>query len=243
MKIFAGVAVSLCLALTFSVTAQEKEQPESYIYATYFYCDTSNEESADEGVKNVLAPAYDAALAAGEITSWGWLAHNTGGQWRRILYHSAGSAAAVLDAGTSIADRVGDTDPGIGVSCKSHDDYIWKGENGQFGTERGPAGLSVYFVCSINKEERADELVASLFAPLYNQKVSEGKLASWGWASHILGGKYRRLLTTTAADFKSALAARDSILEALEDAEGADEFSEICGSHSDYLWDVQLEKP
>jgi hypothetical protein len=32
-------------------------------------------------------PAFEAAVADGTITSFGWLAHHTGGKWRRVLYH------------------------------------------------------------------------------------------------------------------------------------------------------------
>ena len=48
----------------------------------------------------------------------------------------------------------------------------------------------------------------------------------------------------TGESFEQVLAARDEILETLYN-EGensqASEFSEICGSHSDYLWNVLHE--
>jgi len=37
-----------------------------------FECDTSKQEIADEIVKYVWAPAYDAAVEAGTISQWGW---------------------------------------------------------------------------------------------------------------------------------------------------------------------------
>jgi hypothetical protein len=36
---------------------------------------------------------------------------------------------------------------------------------------------------------------------------------------------------------------RASIFEALDDNDDADEFTEICGSHSDYIWEIQIENP
>ena len=243
MKYFAILAVSLCLLIPCTAVAQDEEQAENYTYATYFYCDTSTEDSTDTYAKETMAPAYNAALEAGEITSWGWLSHHTGGKWRRIQYHGAPSVAALLSAQETISARFDDEDAGIGASCKSHDDYIWKGEASSGGTERGPAGMSVYFVCTMTREERADELVNTLFAPLYNKAVADGQLASWGWLSHIMGGKYRRLLTMTGADHGSLMAARGSILNAMDELEGADEFTEICGSHSDYLWNIEIENP
>lgn len=244
MKHFAILAVLLCLLIPFCAAAQDEEQAENYTYATYFYCDTSNQDEIDPYVAETLAPAYNAALEAGEITSWGWLAHHTGGKWRRVQYHGAPSVAALLKAQETINARVEDQDaPGIGASCKSHDDYIWQGEAASSGAERGPAGMSVYFICNMNREERADELVNTLFAPIYNKAVADGQLASWGWLSHVVGGEYRRLLTMTAADMGTLMAARESILSAADELEGDEEFTDICGSHTDYLWDIQIEHP
>ena len=51
----------------------------------------------------------------------------------------------------------------------------------------------------------------------------------------------------SGVDHKALLAARADVLEALysgdEPNPDAVEFNEICGSHSDYLWDIQLETP
>lgn len=51
------------------------------------------------------------------------------------------------------------------------------------------------------------------------------------------------LLTVTAADWEKLMGARESILETIGDMEGSEEFTEICYCHSDYLWDIQHEKP
>ena len=76
--------------------------------------------------------------------------------------------------------------------------------------------------------------------------MSDGKITSWGWSSHMVGGKYRRLGTMTANDFAGLLEARGEILGAIygdgDNAE-ANEFNDICGSHSDYLWEIVHEKP
>lgn len=237
----------LCLlALPFSLAAQEEAAAEAYTYATYFYCDTTAEDAADEWVKNKMAPAYDAAVDAGTMTAWGWMAHHTGGKWRRILYRGSTSVAGALGTLDIELPGVADDDPGTGVACKAHDDYIWKAEAGNGGTgtvERGPVGESVYFVCNMNREERADELVTTMFAPIYDQHVADGKITSWGWLSHVIGGEYRRLLTVTAADWDTLISSRESILAAAGALEGSDEFTDICYSHSDYLWEIQHEKP
>jgi hypothetical protein len=95
------------------------------------------------------------------------------------------------------------------------------------------------------KEERADEIVKTVFAPVYDKAVADGKITSWGWNSHVVGGKYRRLATLSAKDFPSLLKARGEILDSIygegENA-AANEYATICTSHSDYLWEIQHEK-
>ena len=101
------------------------------------------------------------------------------------------------------------------------------------------AGVSMYMVCDMAKQERADELMAA-FAPVYNSHVKEGELSGWGWLQHQVGGKYRRLLTMRGADHKSVLAAWGAIVEEMDEKHDAasTEFSEICYTHQDYMWDI-----
>jgi len=240
-----AVAITAPMALS----AEEENKEERYIYSTYFYCNTAKQEQADELVKKNTVPVYDAAVADGTIKGWGWLSHHTGGQWRRIQYHTSDSVAGLLKAqeilGKRMDEATGGANDGFGEICSSHDDYIWKAEAGGVGTEeRAKAGLSVYHVCNFAKEERADEIVKTVFAPVYDKAVAAGKIKSWGWSSHQVGGKYRRLGTMTAANYDDLLKAWGEILEEIygdgDNAE-ANEFSEICTSHTDYLWDIVHE--
>jgi len=242
-----AMAITAPMALS---AEEDKNKEERYIYATYFYCNTATQEKADELVKKNTAPVYDAAVADGTIKGWGWLSHHTGGQWRRIQYHSSDSVAGLLKAqetlGTRVDEATGGADDGFGEICNAHDDYIWKVEAGGVGTqERASASLSVYHICNFAKEERADEIVKKVFAPVYEKAVAAGKIKSWGWLSHQVGGKYRRLGTMTAANYDDLFTAWGEILEEIygdgDNAE-ANEFSTICGSHSDYLWDIVHEK-
>ena len=241
----------LAMAITtpMALSAEEENKDERYIYATYFYCNTARQEQADELVKKNTVPVYDAAVADGTIKGWGWLSHHTGGQWRRIQYHTSDSVAGLLKAQETLGKRMdeamGGANDGFGEICSSHEDYIWKTEAGGVVTDaRANAGLSVYHVCSFAKEERADEIVKKVFAPVYDKAVAAGKIKSWGWSSHQVGGKYRRLGTMTAANYDDLLKAWGEILEEIygdgDNAE-ANEFSEICTSHSDYLWDIVHE--
>ena len=114
-----------------------------------------------------------------------------------------------------------------------------------FDPARGPAALSVYEVCNLNDEARAKEIVETNFAPVLDKAVEDGKLTSWGWNSHVLGGEYRVLQTMTAKDHATLLKARADILETIYgdgNNAAANEYSTICTSHSDYLWNVQHEK-
>ena len=225
--------------------AQEKD---SYTYATYFYCDVTRQERADEIVEKLDKPFYDAAVADGSITGWSWLAHHTGGKWRRVQFHQASSIDALLAAQEKIGDAIEAKNKAMseeaGKICNSHDDYIWKVVAGNATTQaRGKAAFSVYYVCDSGREDQADALVKQVFAPMYDKLVAEGKLTSWGWLEHIVGGEYRRLSTMTAPDVKSLLAARGSIVAALHDDPLADAFTDICGSHADYVWESKSGKP
>lgn len=249
------LALPFILAAPASVVAQEEDEgPSSYIYATYHYCNTGSQEDADEVYKALDVPIMDKMMADGKILAYGLLSHNTGGRWRRAEYYSASSLDALLDAGAAIneaaekADADGAMRDKFSAACSSHDDYIWASSNVGTGAEnRGPAGFSVYFVCNENRESRADEIVANNFGPIYDKHVADGKIASWGWSEHWVGGKYRRLLTMTGSDHKSLLNARNALIEELFSGEGMEEigneFTDICGSHSDYMWDIVHEKP
>lgn len=242
------------VAFSTNALAQEEEAkeegPSMFTYATYFYCDVTGQDRVDEIVKSTWAPVYDKLVEEGKMSGWGWLAHHTGGKWRRIQYHQAPSVEALLDAQEEMGKRfdasVDDAlDTEFGKICNAHDDYIWAVEAGSAGDNRGKAGFSVYYECNESKEERADEIFKNDFAPLLNKYVAAGKLTSWGWQSHWVGGKYRRLQTMTAADHKALLKARGELLDEMyaEDSAAGKEFTEICGSHADYMWDIQLEKP
>lgn len=245
----AGTALLGMIAATPATAFAQEEETESYVYGTYYYCDPMKEEAADAFVAEKLKPVYDKAVEDGTINAWGWLAHHTGGKWRRILYTAAGSVDALLDSGQSLRASVmkaAADDTRLMAACKMHEDYIWASSNVGGGEERGPAGFSVYYDCDEGREARADEIVKEHFAPIYDKLVKDGKLSSWGWSEHFVGGEYRRLATMTGESHKAILAARNSVIEAAYE-EGANEagaeFTDICGGHADYMWDIQLETP
>ena len=213
-------------------------------------CDPTNEWLASLIVETVHAPIYDAAVKDGTITAWGWMAHNTGGKWRRGLFTIAPTFDAMWDGSAAIREKVAEANGAaarkIGEICSTHDDYIWQWVAGS-----GPAGsaevattpaksaVSQYLVCDMAKQKRADELMAAE-APVYNRHVKAGELTGWGWLEHVVGGEYRRLLTMRGADHMSVLATWNVINEELdkEQPDAVKELDEICYTHQDYIWNV-----
>ena len=237
-----------------STLAQEEEETQSYSYATYSQCDLAEQQMADEIHRTVQAPVFDAAVEDGTITGWGYLAHNTGGKWRRLRYFGAPSLAALFDAQEKIFSKIEEKSPTgqrqFSKICNAHDDYIWRFVTGSGGPEaalqnRGKVSFSTYFICDEAREQRADEIMKETMAPVFDRQVADGKAVTWGWLEHWVGGKYRRLQTLTATDLESLMAARDgAILELVEKhSEATEEFSSICSSHQDYIWEIQMEKP
>lgn len=233
------------------VAQQEEDEdgPVAYSYATYMYCKVgeANEARVDEIAKENAA-VFDAVLEEGTMTAWGWLAHQTGGKWRRLSYFSADTIEALWDVQDALNEKFaalpdGGNNAEFFKLCYAHDDYVWGVLAGSDTDSRGDVSMSVYHVCDIAREDRADEIMKNDFAPVMDKAVEDGKIASWGWLSHIVGGKYRRLQTMTGESYQSVLKARGEILGAILDMESAQEFTDICGSHSDYLWDIQIEHP
>ncbi|GMR17303.1 MAG: hypothetical protein BMS9Abin32_378 [Gammaproteobacteria bacterium] len=244
-KYFKGaVLLQSCLLLAITGVAQAADEPaESYVYGTYFDCDVTQQERADEIFMALDQPIYAAAVADGSITGYGLYAHQTGGKWRRLTFSTAPTMQALLNAQKKIGDqaeaknkKLGDE---FGKICNSHDDYIWRSVAGNAGTAApGSAAFSTYFVCD-SREVQADAIVTQVFAPVYDKMVADGKLTSWGYLEHIVGGRFRRLATMTAPDVDSLMAARGEINQALTDNALGDTFTEICDSHDDYMWEVK----
>lgn len=214
------------------------------LIAQYYRCDTAYEDEADFIVNTVFAPIFDQHVTAGDIEGWGWVQHAAGGPWRRIFTLTGEDRTAALNAWSAMNGELDDEHPGathrFNEICGSHDDYIWNLEATSEGTEIGTtpeAWLSTYFVCAEGKEARADELQAHI-AAAYDARIAAGEIAGWSWYSHDVGGRFRRLMTVSGADFPSVLDGRDAVLAELQEnhAEAMAEFSSICSGHVDYLW-------
>jgi hypothetical protein len=248
-SIAGAIGLQACLLLAFAGTAAAQDKaPEAFIYATYHVCDITKQERADEIFEQLQKPIYDAAVADGTITNYGWLVHHTGGKWRRGIYYGATSVQGLLDAQEKIGDQIDaknkKLDTEFGQICNSHDDYIWHRIAGNIGTvARGGAAFSTYSVCDVSREEQADEIVKQVFAPVMDKYVADGKLKSWGWIEHVVGGSIRRTMTISATDMKTLMATRAEIVEKAFDSPMGDIFTDICGDHADYMWEIKFANP
>lgn len=236
-------AVAALLLIPDALRAQDGT---TFLYATYHKCDIASEAGFDAIRENVTVPVLEAMVASGEIVGWTSLEHHTGGAWRRAGVLAASSVGALLDAQSRLASETSHVRGAVFTICPSHDDYIWESVVASapipelLATPRD-AGYSFYAVCDNTRETRADELMTDVFAPIINGHVGEGMLTGWSWWKHHTGGKYRRLLAYRGADHKVVNAHRQAVFDQLvaEQPEAVAEFMSICGSHSDYMWDIQ----
>lgn len=240
----------LVLPLAGGVLAQDDES--AYVYASYYEC--TDVPRAVEMLRDGWAPLIQARMDAGDVSAWGVLTHDTGNRWSMAVYHVGedrdGLNAALDEALAEYRETSADQMTRFREVCPSHEDYIWvtgpgSEEGAATGQGRPGAAMSVYFVCDEGREAVADLIVENVWAPVFDRQVSEGRLNSWGWLSHFIGGKYRRLLVTDAADHATLLDARDRILEesAAESGALASAFSDVCNGHTDILWNIAISRP
>lgn len=245
---FSAIALLGCIPL--SAVAQDDPVPQGYSYVTYYVCDMAEQGNMDNIVENNEVAVFDKWVDDGKLLSWGYMSHFVGGRWRRAQYHVSATLEEALQNQRAILSEVYADNRAGGQAraeaCKAHDDYLWTMDQGSPpGTDRGSVSLSVYFECSVADQRRADEIFAQTYAPKLTEMQKEGKIATWGWQSHVLGGEYRRLQTVTGSNHATVTNARFEALQHVNQnhSDLAREFSQICDSHVDYLWDIVHESP
>lgn len=255
MKLSSILAIQIAtFVLAGHAIAQEQEGGTVYAYSTYFVCTPDGESRADEIIQSSFKPNYDAAVEHGDISSWSWLQHYMGGYWRRVLVITANDMDSLLDSSGALGEIIEDQTPEAGRSfsgiCSSHEDYIWQTvagvSTGTTAGNRGSVGFTAYFECDINEEERADELVRDVFAPIYDSHVQDDGLTTWNWLAHNVGGEFRRILTMTSSDHKTLMRTRAAILDQLgerRNERAVEQFNDICFTHQDYMWDILIQSP
>jgi aldehyde dehydrogenase (NAD+) len=104
--------------------------PETQAQASmYFYCDMSREARADEIISESYAPILEEMVSSGGLAGWGWLAHDTGGKWRRLLTMAAADFASIFAARAAMVEAIQTRIPEEGTEltsiCSTHEDYLW----------------------------------------------------------------------------------------------------------------------
>ncbi|MCG6920922.1 MAG: hypothetical protein LJF15_07545 [Acidobacteria bacterium] len=249
MKLHQLCAVAFAVCLTASL-AGAQDAP-TFVFGTYYKCNVGSEDRADALYKETVGPLFQKQIDAGHLAASGWGRHWLGGEWRRLAYIAAPSLSALAEARQAVIGEMTEAQRKAGEEfnsvCPSHDDYIWTSVASSQAPEavardRAKVATSTYFVCDSHEAE-ADAIVRSAFAPVMNAHVKEGTIASWNWLRHVAGGKYRRLLVIDGTDHASLLEYWNTLDKNLADAqpELARRFSEICPSHTDYVWDLGTE--
>lgn len=238
------IAAILSSVLSVACYAQQDDDgPQAFVYGTYYVCDVATQGDMDDVVEQYEKPVFDQWVADGKIQAWGYYSHFTGGRWRRLQFHVSDSLEGALNTQQNIFTEIYGNNPAGGAmranACAAHDDYVWAATQGSGATDESPAAaLSVYYVCDFDRQNRADEIVEQYFAPMYDKLVADGKISQWVWNNHLIGGRYRRLASMTGESHAAVIAARGEILQQASENPLWDEFNNICGMHSDYLWNI-----
>lgn len=234
----------------FGAYAEDEVRPAPVSYVTYYLCDVATQGNMDSIVTRIEAPVFDQWVEEGRLLGWGYLSHFTGGRWRRAQYHvSADIDAAFRNQDEIFREIYADNRAGgqaRSEACAAHEDYVWSVDAGSPpGEDRGSVSLSVYFVCDVADQQRADDIFAEIYAPHLETLRKKGEIATWNWQSHLLGGTYRRLQTVTGADYAAVNRARFETIQTVnrDHAALAREFAQICDQHEDYLWDIVHDRP
>ncbi len=226
---------------------------QRYVSGTYAICDMTRQSRADEIVAAVVAPLLDAQIADGAITGWGWLAHNGGGHWRRVLYTVGTDLGDLENARDAFVQKLQADHSSAAREftsiCGAHDDYVWSFVSGSTAddeviADRPDAGLSVYLECDMSQGDRVDAAFEEISAVAQKMK-EEGRINSWSFWSHVFGGSYTRLFLIDGASHADNLEAIHDMAGAMatEHPDAWAEFASNCKGHQDYMWDIKMAKP
>ena len=99
-------------------------------FTVYFECNLNGEDRADELMRDVIGPIYDKHIREGGLSTWNWLAHNVGGDYRRILTMTAADHKTLMKTRAAIIDefdnrRTERALKEINDICYKHRDYMW----------------------------------------------------------------------------------------------------------------------
>lgn len=97
--------------------------------STYYECEISEEGRADEIVRDVFAPIFNRHVGDGAFNSWGWLAHDVGGEFRRLFTVDAADGPTLYAHRDALLADVQSQAAEAGAEfneiCDAHEDYQW----------------------------------------------------------------------------------------------------------------------
>lgn len=98
------------------------------VMSVYWVCDEGREAVADLIFEEKMAPLWNEQVEAGLVTSWSWLEHYLGGEYRRLLAVDGPDHASLLEARTNVIEAFGEN-PGLGAAfsevCNGHQDNLF----------------------------------------------------------------------------------------------------------------------
>jgi hypothetical protein len=238
-----NVGLTLVVGSLLLAPALSAQEDPMFVFGQYFRCNQAIEAQADEVVQEVFAPVIQRHVDAGHLTGWLWLTHDQGGAWRRLLATSGSDMNQMMEVRAQIVAEVSQNEEAmarLGAACGGHDDYVWVATTTSTANPEvmGSASVSSYHMCDRSREGRADEIFADVLAPLYQKHVDMGHLASYGFYSHRIGGVFRRLETVSGPDHATVLEMQSAVYNeaAQTNPFAIQEYTQICSTHSDYLW-------
>ena len=107
--------------------AQNASSTSMPFTTAYYMCQQSRESEADEAFRNVWAPILDDLVREGHLTGWNWLAHDTGGFFRRAMSFFGSDHTSIMAARDELVSRLAGNEAAsaVGSACGSHSDYAW----------------------------------------------------------------------------------------------------------------------
>jgi hypothetical protein len=93
----------------------------------YYVCQQSREAEADEAVREAWAPILEDLVREGKLSGWQWLAHDTGGIFRRAMSFTGSDHTSIMAARDELSARLADNEAAsaLNSACGTHSDYAW----------------------------------------------------------------------------------------------------------------------
>ena len=236
MRAFGPLLLLIALATPVGVDAQDQDTPR-YAFAMYYECNPNLEGAVDQAVMGSIAPIYQRHVDSGDLDSWAWRAHAIGGPWRRSAVIVASDLETVLETRAAIVREVQAEAPAavnlLNAGCPVHEDYVWwlmlESQEASATPEATPS-LTAFYRCDGAPLGEVGTIVRERVGPFLEGMVREGRLTTWAWGGHVMGGVYDQVLYLAGDSHISILQARADLNSA-----GVGNFGQLC-SREEYAW-------